>query len=74
MGYMRLMAIGVTKMKQINNKQYEEYQQFLKERSEGRILTPEGLRFICEAYDYDPEKIGMHFLELLPRIIEKDNT
>lgn len=60
-------------MKNISNKQYEEYQQFLKERSEGRILTPEGLRFICEAYEYNPEKIGKHFLELLPKIVGNNN-
>jgi len=54
-------------MKQLTNKEYEEYQAFLKNRSQGRILTPDGLRFICEAYSYDPAKIGQHFLELLPR-------
>ena len=58
-------------MKQISNKQYEEYQQYLRYRSEGRILAPDGLRFICEANAYDPEKIGRHFLELLPRLTEK---
>ena len=26
----------------------------------GRILTPDGLRFICASFDYDPERIGKH--------------
>jgi hypothetical protein len=25
------------------------------------------------AYDYDAEKIGKHFLETLPRILQKEN-
>lgn len=55
-------------MKQISNKEYEEYQKYLRDKSNGRILTPDGLRMICSAYEYDPEKIGLHFLELLPKI------
>ena len=60
-------------MKQLTNKDYEEYQAFLKSKSQGRILTPDGIRFICAANDYDPEKIGQHFLELLPKLSEVDN-
>ena len=62
-----------TTMKQLTNKEYEEYQAFLKSKSQGRILTPDGIRFICAANDYDPEKIGQHFLELLPKLSEVDN-
>ena len=57
-------------MKQLSNKQYEEYQKFLEATNKGRILTPEGIRFICAANDYNPEKIGQHFLELLPKLSE----
>lgn len=57
-------------MKQLSNKQYEEYQKFLEAKNKGRILTPEGIRFICAANDYNPEKIGQHFLELLPKLSE----
>ena len=39
----------------------------------GRILTPDGLRTICAAYEYDAEKIGKHFLELLPQICSVEN-
>lgn len=31
----------------------------------GKVLTADGLRFICESYKMDPYKIGMHFLTLL---------
>ena len=34
----------------------------------GEILTPDGLRFIIEANDYDARKIGQHFLDMLPKI------
>ena len=34
---------------------------------------PDTIRFICEANDMDPEKIGRHFLEVLPRICPKQN-
>ena len=52
-------------MKQISNKEYERYQKYQIDRLYGRILTPDGLRLICAALDYDPEKIGKHMLEML---------
>ena len=54
-------------MPTISKKQYDDYRQLCKERDEGRILTPDGLRFICEANIYDPEAIGKHVLEALGR-------
>jgi len=54
--------------KTLTQKQIDEYEQFCYDRDHGRLLTPEGLRFICSAYKYDPEAIGKHFLELLPKI------
>ena len=45
----------------------EDYEQFCKERNNGYILTIDGLKFICEANNYDPEAIGRHFLETLAR-------
>ena len=59
------MKITVTK------EQFEDYQKLCKDRDFGRLLTPDGLRFICEAYHYNAERIGQHFLELLPRMGEK---
>jgi len=32
------------------------------------ILMPDTLRFICAANEYDPTKIGQHFLEVLPKV------
>ena len=51
-------------MKQITNKEYEAYQQYQSDRLHGRILTPDGLRFICASLDNNPEKIGKHMLEM----------
>lgn len=49
----------------MTKKQMVEYEKYRHDRDNGRILTPDGLRLICEALEYDPEKIGRHFLEVL---------
>jgi len=49
------------------NKEYEKYQQYQTDRLHGRILTPDGLRVICAGLDNDPEKIGIHMLEMLAK-------
>jgi type I restriction-modification system DNA methylase subunit len=36
------------------------------------IALPDTVRFICEANGYDAEKIGQHFLEILPKITEHE--
>ena len=54
-------------MKQIKNSEYEESQKYLRDKNNGHILTPDGLRFICQANNYDPEKIGRHMLEVMVR-------
>ena len=51
-------------MKQISNKEYKKYQQYQNDKLHGRILTPEGLRIVCAGLDNDPEKIGIHMLEI----------
>ena len=43
------------------------YHKYQIDRLYGRILTPDGLRLICAALDYDPEKIGKHMLEMLAK-------
>ena len=55
-------------MQKMTKKQIEDYEQLCRDRNSGRLLTPDGLRFICEANNYDPEAIGQHFLETLARI------
>ena len=51
--------------KTLTQKQIDDYEQLCRDRNNGRLLTPDGLRFICEANNYDPEAIGRHFLEVL---------
>ena len=41
---------------------------YKEEKAKGHILMPDTLRFICAANDYDPTKIGLHFLEVLPKV------
>ena len=45
-------------MKQISNKEYEKYQQYQIDKLHGRI---------CAGLDNDPEKIGIHMLEMLAK-------
>ena len=54
-------------MKQISNKEYEAYQQYQRDKMYGRVLTPDGLRIICASLDNNPEKIGIHMLEMLAK-------
>ena len=56
------------KMKQITNKEYEEFQKYKEDKLYGRVLTPDGLRLICAAENYDPEAIGKRTLEALAKI------
>ena len=54
-------------MPTITKKQLADYEQLCKDRNNGRVLTPDGLRLICAAYENDPEKIGIHMLEMLAK-------
>lgn len=56
------------KMKQITNKEYEEFQKYKEDKLYGRVLTPDGLRLICAAENYAPEAIGKRMLEALAKI------
>lgn len=56
-----------TAMATITKKQLEEYERLRRDRDNGRVLTPDGLRLICAAYENDPEKIGIHMLEMLAK-------
>lgn len=63
-------------MATITKKQLEEYERLRRDRDNGRVLTPDGLRLICAGFEYDPEKIGIHMLEMLTKfrnegVIEK---
>ena len=54
--------------KTLTQKQIADYEQLFHDRNNGRLLTPDGLRFICEANNYDAEAIGRHFLEVLVKL------
>ena len=54
-------------MPTITKKQCEEYERLRRDRDNGRVLTPDGLRIICAAYENDPEKIGTRMLEMLAK-------
>ena len=58
-------------MPTITKKELEEYRQMCYDKNNGRILTPDGFRLICDAYKNDPEAIGKHMLETLARIQNK---
>ena len=60
-------------MPNISKKQLEDYEKLCRDRDNGRLLTPEAIRFICAAYNYDAEAIGRHFLELLPALAEQSS-
>ena len=58
--------------KYMTKKQIEDYEHLCHERNNGRLLTSDGIRFICEACNYDAEKIGQHFLDLLSKLRNDD--
>ena len=55
-------------MKQITNKEYEEFQKYKEDKLYGRVLNSDGLRLICAAENCDPEAIGKRMLETLAKI------
>ena len=54
-------------MPSISKKQMQEYEQYLKDRNAGRIITPDGLKLICASFDNNPQQIGAHFLSVLTK-------
>ena len=59
--------------KYMTKEQIAEYEYLKREQAQGRLLTVDGLEFICAANNYDAEAIGQHFLELLPALRAKEN-
>lgn len=49
----------------MDKKQIADYEKLCRARDNGQLLTPDGLRFICEANNYNAEAIGQHFLSVL---------
>ena len=54
--------------KYMTKEQIAEYEYLTREKANGRLLTADGIVFICKANNYDAEAIGKHFLELLPKL------
>lgn len=54
--------------RRMTQKEIDDYERLCHDRLYGRLLTPDGLRLICESCNYDPEAIGSHFLEVLAKI------
>ena len=48
----------------MSSKEVQDYIDLCRKRDLGQILTPDGLVFICEAFHYDLEAIGCHFIEM----------
>ena len=59
--------------KYMTKEQIAEYEYLSKEKANGRLLTAEGIEFICAANNYDAEAIGKYFLELLPSMRASKN-
>lgn len=51
-------------------KQITKWQNYKAEKAKSHVLLPDTIRFICGVNGYDAEKIGQHFLEILPKIAE----
>lgn len=60
-------------MKRITDKEYEYFEEYKTAKINGQLLTPSGLNTICESFNYDPEKIGKHFIECNIRFKQKNN-
>lgn len=48
----------------MTKQQVGDYAKLCWARDNGQLLTPDGLRFICEAYQLNSEAIGKHMLEM----------
>ena len=55
-------------MKQLKDKEYEEFQQYLYNKAHGYIWTPETLELICNGNDSDPEQIGKPMLAMVVKL------
>ena len=61
-------------MPYINKRIEADYLRLQNLETHGHILRTEALRDLCSAYDYNPEKIGTFFLELLSKWEQKERN
>lgn len=57
-------------MTRITYKKYKEWQKYKAEKAKDYMLLPDNRPLHLQANDYDAEKIGQHFFEILLKIIE----
>ena len=55
-------------MKQLKDKEYDEFRQYQYNKAHGYIWTPDTLELICGGNNNDPEKIGKQILEVVGRL------
>ena len=55
-------------MKQLKEKEYGEFRQYLYNKAHGYVWTPDTLELICGTNDNDPERIGRQVLEMRARL------
>lgn len=55
-------------MKQLKEKEYEEFQQYLYNKAHGYIWTPDTLELICSGNNNDSERIGRQMLEMMGKL------
>lgn len=56
-------------MKEITNKEYEKYLEYKRDCLNGKLLTKEFLRKVCEAHEFNAELIGKYILkEVYPKL------
>lgn len=51
----------------LTKQEHDEYKMFLDDKVYSRVLTPDGLRVVCEGFNNNPEAIDKHFLEVLTK-------
>ena len=59
-------------MKKLTDKEYKAYQEYKTAVIQGRIITPDLLRIICESLGNDPEIIGIYFLTELQKFKQRN--
>lgn len=60
-------------MKQISNKQYDQYMRMLDDKRNGRNLAFEALEMIVKANNFDAGKVGKDIIEAYWRIKKDKN-
>lgn len=71
---MAVFIFGMIAMPPIIKKKLEDYKKLCYDKEHWIILTPDGIRFSCEAHNDDLEAIRKHLLETTGHIQKKIKT